>query len=118
LLFNEIFPEDFEYQNVTMTSRRLDKVMSATYQRYGQEKTAEIADELKDLGFRYATSSGISIGMDDFSDLKVLQSIVDDGEKRATAVSQQYTSGFITDDERYRLTIEGWTDVDSKVEKA
>ncbi len=118
VLFNEIFPEDFEFQNETMTSRKLDSVMSATYQRYGQEKTAEIADELKDLGFRYATSSGISIGMDDFSDLKNLQSIVEEGEERATEVSRQYSEGLITDEERYRLTVEAWTDVDSRVEKA
>jgi len=118
LLFNEIFPEDFEFQNKTMTSRTLDKVMSTTYQQYGQDKTAEIADELKEIGFRYATSSGISIGMDDFSDLRNLQTIVDDGEKRATEVSEQYTSGLITDEERYRLTVEAWTDVDSRVEKS
>ena len=118
LLFNEIFPEDFEFQNTTMTSRKLDKVMSQTYQKYGQEVTAEIADDLKDLGFRYATSSGISIGMDDFSDLQVLHQIVNEGEKRATEVSKQYSSGLITDDERYRLTVETWTDVDSRVEKA
>jgi DNA-directed RNA polymerase subunit beta' len=118
LLFNEIFPEDFEFQNVTMTSRTLDKVMSSTYQKYGQDMTAEIADELKEIGFRYATSSGISIGMDDFSDLKNLSDIVAQGEVRATEVSNQYTSGLITDDERYRLTVEAWTDVDSRVEKA
>jgi DNA-directed RNA polymerase subunit beta' len=118
LLFNEIFPEDFEFHNETMTSRKLDSVMSYTYQKYGQEKTAEIADDLKDLGFKYATSSGISIGMDDFSDLKVLHQIVADGEKRATDVSRQYTQGLITDEERYRLTIEAWTDVDAQVEKA
>jgi DNA-directed RNA polymerase subunit beta' len=118
LLFNEIFPEDFEFQNMTMTSRTLDSVMSYTYQTYGQDKTAEIADELKDLGFRHATASGISIGMDDFSDLKVLQAIVAEGEQRATEVSQQYTQGLITDEERYRLTVEAWTDVDAQVEKS
>lgn len=118
LLFNEIFPEDFPFQNEAMTSGKLDEAMTYTYQKYGQEKTAEIADELKDLGFRHATASGISIGMDDFSDLKVLNSIVDKGEENATDVSKQYAAGFITDEERYRLTIEAWTDVDSKVEKA
>jgi DNA-directed RNA polymerase subunit beta' len=118
LLFNEIFPEDFPFQNEPMTSRKLDWVMSYIYQKYGQETTAEIADELKDLGFRYATASGISIGMNDFSDLKVLSSIVQTGEDTATEVSQQYSAGFITDEERYRLTVEAWTDVDSKVEKA
>jgi DNA-directed RNA polymerase subunit beta' len=118
LLFNEIFPEDFPFQDEPMTSRKLDWVMSYIYQTYGQETTAEIADDLKDLGFRYATASGISIGMNDFSDLKVLQQIVDEGEKTATEVSEQYNSGFITDEERYRLTVEAWSGVDGKVEKA
>lgn len=118
LLFNEIFPEDFPFQNETMTNKKLDKVMARTYQKYGQDRTAEIADDLKDLGFRYATFSGLSIGMDDFSDLKILEQIVKGGETRATEISEQYSAGFITDDERYRLTVDTWTDVDTKVETA
>jgi DNA-directed RNA polymerase subunit beta' len=118
LLFNEIFPEDFPFQNMPMTNKQLDKVMSLAYQKYGQDKTAEIADELKDLGFRYATFSGLSIGMDDFSDLKKLHTIVEEGEVKAAEISKQFAAGFITDDERYRLTVETWTDVDSTVEKA
>lgn len=118
LLFNEIFPEDFPFQNHAMTNKKLSVVMTLTYQRYGQDATAIIADELKDLGFRYATSSGLSIGMDDFSDLKKLQNIVNEGEKRATEISKQYAAGFITDDERYRLTVEAWTNVDAQVEAA
>jgi DNA-directed RNA polymerase subunit beta' len=118
LLFNEIFPEDFPFQNAPMTNKKLDMVMSLAYQKYGQDKTSEIADDLKDLGFRYATYSGLSIGMDDFSDLKKLHSIVDEGENKAAEISKQYAAGFITDDERYRLTVETWTDVDSAVEKA
>jgi DNA-directed RNA polymerase subunit beta' len=118
LLFNEIFPEDFPFQNVAMTSKKLNSVMSAIYETYGQDKTAEIADELKDVGFYYATLSGLSIGMEDFSDLKELPKIVDEGEARATEISHQFSDGFITDDERYRLTVDTWTEVDSRVEKA
>jgi DNA-directed RNA polymerase subunit beta' len=118
VLFNEIFPEDFPFQNIPMTNKQLDKVMSLAYQSYGQEKTAEIADDLKDLGFTHATNSGISIGMDDFSDLTLLQEIVDKGETKAAEISKQYAAGFITEDERYRLTVETWTGVDSTVEKA
>jgi DNA-directed RNA polymerase subunit beta' len=118
LYFNEIFPEDFPFQNEAMTSKKLNRVMTRIYQKYGQEETARIADDLKDLGFRFATYSGLSIGMEDFSDLKQLQQIVDDGEKKATEISAQYASGFITDEERYRLTVEVWTDVDAEVEKA
>ncbi|HEU5004653.1 MAG TPA: DNA-directed RNA polymerase subunit beta' [Candidatus Saccharimonadales bacterium] len=117
LLFNEIFPEDFPFQNEAMTSKKLDKVLALTYQLYGQEKTAEIADDLKDLGFKYATFSGLSMGMDDFSDLKDLERIVNEGEKRAAEISDQYTAGFITDDERYRLTVDTWTEVDENVQK-
>jgi DNA-directed RNA polymerase subunit beta' len=118
LLFNEIFPEDFPFQNIPMTNKKLDMVMSLAYQKYGQDKTAEIADDLKDLGFRHATYSGLSIGMDDFSDLKKLHSIVDEGENKASEISKQFAAGFITDDERFRLTVETWTSVDSNVEKA
>jgi DNA-directed RNA polymerase subunit beta' len=118
VLFNEIFPEDFPFQNIPMTNKKLDMVMSLAYQKYGQDKTSEIADDLKDLGFQYATYSGISIGMDDFSDLKGLHKIVDEGEEKAAEISKQFAAGFITDDERYRLTVEAWTGVDSRVEKA
>jgi len=118
LLFNEIFPEDFPFWNEAMTNKKLDKVMSRAYQKYGQERTAEIADDLKDLGFKYATFSGLSMGMNDFSDLKTLGVIVEAGEKRAAKISEQYAAGFITDDERYRLTVDTWTDVDAKVESA
>jgi len=118
LFFNEIFPEDFAFQNEAMTNKKLDKVMSRIYQKYGQDETARIADDLKDLGFQFATRSGLSIGMEDFSDLKVLTKIVDEGESKATEISEQYSAGFITDEERYRLTVEVWTTVDSSVEKA
>jgi DNA-directed RNA polymerase subunit beta' len=117
LLFNEIFPDDFPFQNEAMTSKKLDRVLSSTYQRYGQEETARIADDLMDLGFKYATFSGISIGMEDFQDLIELPRIVDEGEQRATEISKQYNDGFITDDERYRLTVETWTRVDEEVQK-
>ncbi len=115
LLFNEIFPEDFELQDQTMTKKRLQKVMSDVYAGYGQEKTAEIADDLKDLGFKYATSSGLSMGMSDFEPITGLQKVIDDGEDRAAAVSEQYEAGFITDDERHRLTVDNWTKVETNV---
>jgi DNA-directed RNA polymerase subunit beta' len=116
-LFNEIFPEDFAFQDETMTKKRLQKVMAAVYDQYGQEKTAEIADDLKDLGFQYATKSGLSMGMGDFQPIKGMQDVLDEGENRAAAISEQYEEGFITEDERHRLTVDNWTKVDSKVQE-
>lgn len=116
LLFNEIFPDDFKFQDETMTKKRLQKVMARVYAQYGQEKTAEIADDLKDLGFYYATLSGISIGMGDFQPIKGMQDQLDQGEARAAAISDQYDEGFITDDERHRLTVDNWTKIETKVQ--
>lgn len=116
LYFNEIFPEDFAYQDEPMTKKRLQKVMAAVYKQYGQEKTAEIADNLKDLGFRYATMSGLSMGMGDFEPITGLADVLKEGETKSADISDQYEQGFITDDERHRLTIENWTKIDTRVQ--
>ncbi|OGL30804.1 DNA-directed RNA polymerase subunit beta' [Candidatus Saccharibacteria bacterium RIFCSPHIGHO2_02_FULL_47_12] len=116
ILFNEIFPEDFPYQDDTMTKKKLGAVMAKVYARYGQIETARIADDLKDLGFTYATLSGLSMGMTDFSAVQGLSELLGDGEKRAAEISDQFNQGFITDDERYRLTVETWMDTDAKVQ--
>lgn len=117
LLFNETFPEDFAFQDEPMTKKRLQKVMAAVYAKYGQAVTAEIADELKDIGFRYATGSGISMGMSDFEGIIGMDDVIADGEVRAAAISDQYEEGFITEEERYRLTVDNWTKIDEQVQE-
>ncbi len=116
LLFNEIFPEDFPFLDFAMTKKRLGEAMALAYSLYGQDKTAEIADDLKDIGFEYATRSGLSMGMTDFNELKGLDVLLEAGEKRAADISVQYDQGFITDEERYRLTVETWKDIDATVQ--
>jgi DNA-directed RNA polymerase subunit beta' len=117
LLFNEVFPEDFPYHDEPMTKKRLQRVMADVYQRYGQAKAATIADELKDLGFHYATRSGLSMGMGDFEETAGLEDLIRGGEERAAAISEQYDEGFITDEERYRLTVDNWTKIDERVQE-
>ncbi len=116
LLFNSIFPEDFTFQNDTMTKKKLTAVMGRVFAQYGSEVTAEIADELKRLGFSYATFAGISTGMDDYIDLEGLDALIDAGEEKASAISDQYEQGLITEEERYRLTVNTWRDVDENAQ--
>lgn len=118
LIFNEMFPEDFPYQNEPTVKKKLAAIMALAYQMYGQQVTSELADDLKTLGFRYATASGLSIGMTDFEDLRGFDVLLAAGEMRAAEISGQFEQGFINNDERYRLTVDNWTDIDSKVEKA
>lgn len=116
MLFNEVFPEDFPFQDQPMTKKKLQQVMALVYQMYGQLRTADIADGLKRLGFSYATFSGLSMGMGDFTPINGMEKVVDEGDVRASAISEQYEEGFITDEERYRLTVENWTKIDSRVQ--
>ncbi len=118
ILFNEIFPEDFPFQDEPMTKKKLANVMSLVYEKYGQEKTAQVADDLKDLGLKYATKSGLSLGMDDFSEIKGLKDLIDKGEEKSSKISDNYDQGFITDEERYRLTVENWLQVEGEVQQA
>lgn len=91
--------------------------MALVYAMYGQSVTADIADELKDLGFQYATRSGLSMGMGDFTRVEGMEDVIRSGEERAAAIDEQYEQGFITEEERYRLTIDNWTKVDSRVQE-
>ena len=82
-----------------MTKKKLQQVVALSYQKYGQEITATIADDLKDIGFLYATKSGLSMGMNDFSDIPTLDIMIEAGEKKAKEISDQYDQGFITEEE-------------------
>jgi DNA-directed RNA polymerase subunit beta' len=117
ILFNETFPVDFPFQDEAMTKKRLQKVMAQVYAAYGQEITAEIADDLKDIGFFYATQSGLSMGMGDFNPIIGMNDLLENGEVRSAAISGQYDEGLITEDERYRLTVENWTKIDTQVQE-
>src|SRR5665213_1439031 len=91
--------------------------MADVYQTYGQIRASEIADDLKDLGFRYATISGLSMGMGDFQEVTGGLEAIDEGGKRAAAISEQYEQGFITEDERYRLTVDNWQKIEARVQE-
>lgn len=95
VLFNETFPDDFPFQDEAMTKKRLQKVMSQVYAAYGQAVTAEIADDLKDIGFFYATLSGLSMGMGDFAPIKGMNKLLDNGETRSAAISSNTMKGLL-----------------------
>ncbi len=115
ILFNEVFPDDFPFRDEAMTKKRLGRVLADVYAQYGQEQTALISDKLKDLGFEYATMSGLSTGMDEFVDLKGIDTMLEEGEVQAAEISSQYEQGLITNEERYRLTVGAWMAVNKKI---
>jgi len=116
-IFNDIFPSDFDFQDQEMTKKQLQNVVLKFYNQYGQEKTAEIADVIKEIGFYYATISGLSIGTDDFVDMVGLEKLIDKGNEKTATISEQYLEGFIDQDERHRLVIEAWSNIDNQIQE-
>ncbi len=115
ILFNNVLPEDMPFRNETMTKKKLQTLVAEIFVSAGPEATAEVVDDIKDLGFRYATFSGMSIGVDDFVVPANKEELIAQGEAKVVEISKQYEMGLITDEERYRRTIEAWQKTNEQI---
>jgi DNA-directed RNA polymerase subunit beta' len=118
ILFNEILPEDFGFRNETMTKKVLQRLMAEVFVRYGGDVTAEVIDDVKDLGFEHSTKSGVSVSLDDYIIPDGKNAIIDTGEKQTATISSQYAQGLITDEERYQRTVDTWKSANEQITKA
>jgi len=108
LLFNQIFPADFPYQNKIMDSKSLRQVVSDLLELYDVEVAAGMLDDIKSLGFKYLTRSGYSWGMDDMPKIEKRKEVIKQGEKDVEETQKLYEMGLLTDSERRAKVIEIW----------
>src|SRR5213594_242440 len=118
VLFNTHLPEGMPYINGLMKRKGLGQLVTFCYLRWGNEKTVDLVDRLKDLGFLYATKAGISIGIDDMVIPDNKQALVDQARRDQIQMEQQYLDGVITNGERYNKVIALWQEVTEKVSEA
>jgi DNA-directed RNA polymerase subunit beta' len=101
------------------TSRRiLNQIISFVCQRYGTHRTAEILDQLKRLGYRFATQSGTTIGAADVLTPAEKKEIIAETERQGDLIEQQYRRGLITKEERYQRFIDIWAKAKEDVTQA
>ena len=115
VFFNEILPDDFLYDNSVQSKKQLKKVLGLVFDKYGAELTAQTADRMKGLAFRFATVAAISTGKDDYLHFEEISQFIAEGDAKAALISEQFDQGLITDDERYNLTVAAWRAVDRQV---
>jgi len=115
MVFNSVLPDRMNYYNEVVGKKKLSSIISLFLEFYGQEKTALFLDELKNLGFRYATKSGYSLGMDDFPKVVEKDAIIKEAENTIRLVEEQYQEGLLTQAERHAKIIEIWTETKDKV---
>src|SRR5438105_5030426 len=117
VIFNDAIPAGLPYINGTLRKKGLQSLVNYSHIRLGHEMTVKMLDDLKSLGFLYATKAGISIGIDDLVTPPSKPEIVGKAEKDVITVEQQYRDGVITNGERYNKVIAIWSEATDKVAK-
>lgn len=115
LLFNEILPEEIKYQNDVQDKKTLKSLAAKVLSRFGTDAAIKFLDDLKELGFRYATASGFSIAMDDCGILEEREKIIKKAEKEENALTDNYMMGLITYGEKRRLSEKVWLEATSEI---
>jgi DNA-directed RNA polymerase subunit beta' len=115
VIFNEILPASLRFINQEMNKRELTRLVSQCYYLLGNSEAVKLLDALKELGFRYATTAGISIGVEDLLIPASKGEIIDQANKEVVKVEREYQEGLITKGERYNKIIDVWTHVTERV---
>jgi DNA-directed RNA polymerase subunit beta' len=117
VLFSEIVPAGILYSmiNKEMTKKELGKLIEFIYKRSGKRDAVVFLDNLEQLGFKYATKSGVSISMADMHIPTKKSELIKNAEQEVIEVQEQYADGLITHGERYNKVIDIWANVTEKV---
>ncbi|HEY0262945.1 MAG TPA: DNA-directed RNA polymerase subunit beta' [Granulicella sp.] len=114
-ILNDALPEGMPYVNGLLKKKGIGQLVNYCYLNLGLEVTVKALDRIKDLGFRYATRSGLSVGLDDMVIPDSKYTVVGDAEKQVLAMQQQYLDGAITNGERSNKVIQLWSGVTERV---
>ena len=117
IIFNEALPERLRFKNYAMKKENLRQVIAECFKEYGRIKTTELADEIKRLGFTFATKAGATIAI---SDVKVPAGKQDElakADAKIVDLEEQYHDGLITSNEKYLQTIDIWNEATENVRK-
>ncbi|MBV8812450.1 MAG: DNA-directed RNA polymerase subunit beta' [Acidobacteriaceae bacterium] len=115
VILNDVLPKQMPFINGLLKKKGLGQLVQYCYLKFGLQTTVQMLDEVKKLGFLYATRAGISIGIDDMVVPEEKSSMVREAEQQVIEVQQQYQEGAITQSERYNKIIEIWSKVTEAV---
>src|SRR5574341_1642402 len=110
-LLNDAVPEPLRFVNKELKKKEIGTLIADCYNRLGNEATVAFLDDLKDIGFRYATLSGLSIGIQDMHIPAAKGELIGRARTQVNEVEQQYQDGVITNGERYNKVVDIWAHV-------
>jgi DNA-directed RNA polymerase subunit beta' len=117
VLFYEIVPKELPFSSVNrqMDKRALSELVGECYLRCGQDRAVEFLENLKQIGFQYATRSGMSISIEDMRVPQLKEELVEKARREVIEVEKQYRDGLITKGERYNKIIDIWAHVTEQI---
>lgn len=115
ILFYDMLPRGMAFYNKTMNKKGLNAVVSDCHLQLGREATVEFLDNMKEMGFHFATLSGISFGAADLRTPHTKAAILAEADKKVAAIEEAHQMGDITDGERYNQIVDIWTHVTEQV---
>ncbi|MBP9850507.1 MAG: DNA-directed RNA polymerase subunit beta' [Candidatus Peribacteraceae bacterium] len=115
LFFQEIVPPELGRINETLKKGVLSKLIARALEVVGTERTSKLANDIKNIGFKYATMSGISISLSDILVPEEKEKILDEANDKVRKINNQYWKGWITADERYHHAIRIWSKAKSDI---
>ena len=118
IIFNRALPDHMEYRNILFNRSVIEAMVGEVVNEYGNEETVKMLDQMKSLGFKYATQSGTTIAMKDIVVPPQKQSLLSAADTKISKLDEQLNGGLITELERYKASVEIWTDVSDKMTKA
>jgi DNA-directed RNA polymerase subunit beta' len=117
VIFNEHMGPDMPYVNGLLKKKGLGQLIQYAYLRFGNERTVELIDRVKEAGFTWATYGGMSISLSDMEVPSEKEAFVDEARRQVMDVEHQYESGAITRSERYNKVVGIWSGVTERVAK-
>jgi DNA-directed RNA polymerase subunit beta' len=115
VLFNDVVPPELGYVDVNITKKEVSKLVDRCYRELGAYRTAVFLDDIKKLGYTYATKAGMSISVQDFTIPEQKTELVSKAFVQAKEIAKQAKMGIITDSERYNKIIDLWTHVTDSI---
>jgi len=118
VIFNEALPEGMEYINELVDKGRLVEISADLQETFGNARAARALDNIKALGYDYATSSGITIAVSDAMIPTNKEEILARAEEEVRIIEQHYRRGAITENERYQKVVDIWNRAKDEVTKS
>jgi len=117
ILFNSVLPKDYPYINKEIDRKRMSAIIDDLINKYGIDSVPGLLDNIKKFGFKYATYSGTTWGIDDIKIPEGKWDVIGKSKEQSELVMHQYGEGLLTEEERLRKNIEIWHKCKNEVEK-